>query len=320
LFTKHHPVGGESAAMAAVDHEGICRFGAKRIGPQIVALEDEIDGVRQNTDIEHVHWMRVASRRLQAMLPLFAECFKKRRYRRCMKSIKTVTRALGAARDIDVQIAFLENYRNNQEPGTGDMPGIIYLVAILRKQRQEKQMDVLNALDHLEQEETLEDLVSAIRHVRKKRVGSISPALSRRLYHIAGKRILTRLDDLLSYESSVQNPDDISGHHAIRIAEKKLRYTLEVYRPLYKDRIRPFLKNLKKMQEILGEIHDCDVWAGILKTGPDLNLPSGQDIIMLAQERKERRRLRYQELVSLWSVLKKKKIWDKFKKTIDAAL
>jgi CHAD domain-containing protein len=306
--------------MADVDHGGICRFGAKRIGPHIRALEEEIDGVEQNTDTEHVHWMRVASRRLRATLPLFADCFEKREYRRWMRSIKTVTRALGAARDTDVQIAFLENYRNRQEPRTGDMPGIMYLVATLRKQRQEKQADVLAALDHLENEGTLKDLTSAIRHIRKKHAGSITSARSRQLYHAAGQRILTLLDDLLSYESSVRNPDDISGHHALRIAEKKLRYTLEAYRPLYKNRIRPFLKNLKKMQEILGEIHDCDVWAGILKAGPDLNLPSGQDLIMLAQDRKERRELRYQELVSLWSVFKKKKIWDTFKKTIGAGI
>jgi CHAD domain-containing protein len=306
--------------MAAVDHGGICRFGAKRIRPHIRALEEEIDGVRQNTDTEHVHWMRVASRRLRATLPLFADCFERKEYHRWMRSIKTVTRALGAARDTDVQIAFLENYRNRKEPGTGDMPGIMYLVAILRKQRQEKQTDVLAALDHLENEGALKDLTSAIRHLRKKRAGSITSAHSRQLYHAAGQRILNLLDDLLSYESSVQNPDDISGHHALRIAEKKLRYTLEVYRPLYKNRIRPFLKNLKKMQEILGEIHDCDVWTGILKAGPDLNLSSGQDLIILAQDRKERRELRYQELVSLWSVFKKKEIWDKFKKTIGARI
>jgi CHAD domain-containing protein len=306
--------------MASADHGGICRFGANRIGPFIRALEEEIDGVRQNTDIEHVHWMRVASRRLRATLPLFADCFKKREYRRWIRSIKTVTRALGAARDMDVQIVFLETYINRQELGTGDMPGIMYLIASLRKQRQEIQADVLAALDHLEKEEPLNDLVLATRHIRKKRAGIISPAHSRQLYHVAGIRILTLIDNILSYESSVHNPDDISGHHALRIAEKKLRYTLEVYRPLYKNRIRPYLKYLKKMQEVLGEIHDCDVWTGILEGRPDLTSLSGQDLIMLAQDRKERRGQRYRELVSLWSVFKKKNIWDKFKKTVDAGI
>ncbi len=306
--------------MASVDHRGICRFGANRIGPYIRALEEEIDGVRQNTDIEHVHWMRVASRRLRATLSLFAGCFKKREYRRWMRSIKSVTRALGAARDMDVQIVFLENYINRQELGTGDMPGIMHLITSLRKQRQEIQADVLAALDHLEKEETLKDLISAIRPIRKKRAGSISPAHSRQLCHVAGKRILTLIDDILSYKSSVHNPVDISGHHALRIAEKNLRYTLEVYRPLYKNRIRPYLKYLKKMQEVLGEIHDCDVWTGILEGRSDLTSLSGQDLIMLAQDCKERRGQRYQELVSLWSVFKKKKIWDSFKKIAGAGI
>jgi CHAD domain-containing protein len=281
-------------------------------------MEEEIEGVRQNTDIEHVHWMRVASRRLRATLPLFAGCFKKKEYRRWMRSIKAVTRALGAARDTDVQIAFLVNYTSRQEPETGDLSGIVHLIATLTKQRQGNQVDVVAALDLLEHERTLENLASALRYVRKKRAGSTSPAHPRQLYHTAGDRIHTLLEDVLSYESSVKDPTDIAGHHALRIAVKKLRYTLEVYRPLYKNRLRSFLKSLKQMQEILGEIHDCDVWAGILAAGPELNLPPEQDLIMLSQDRKERRGLLYQELVSLWSDFKKKNIWEYLRNTVDA--
>ena len=74
------------------------------------------------------------------------------------------------------------------------------------------------------------------------------------------------------------------------------------------------------MQEVLGEIHDCDVWTGILEGRSDLTSLSGQDLIMLAQDCKERRGQRYQELVSLWSVFKKKKIWDSFKKIAGAGI
>jgi len=325
LFIKKLPGVGECGIVKGSDHGGICGFGVRRIAPLIRALEEEIDGVRLNTDIEHVHWIRVASRRLRATLPLFAACFKKKDYRRWMRSIKTVTRALSATRDTDVQIAFLENCISLQEQGTGDQPGIIHLIAMLRKQRDGIQADVVAALDVLENERIPEELASALLYLRKKSAGSTSPAHRRRLYHAARDRIHTLIENLLSYESNLQDPADITGHHAMRITAKKLRYTLEVYRPLYKNRFRPFLKTLKHLQEILGKIHDCDVWAGIL-TGEsaavkmELNLRLVQDVIMLAQDRKERRELLYHELVSLWSVLNKRKIWEDLRKTVDAGI
>ena len=311
--------------MAGADRGEICQFGAKRITPRIRALEEEIEGVRQNTDIEHVHRMRVASRRLRATLPLFAGCFEKREYRRWMRSIKAITRALSAARDTDVQIEFLEVHASSHEPAAKNLQGIPFLITTLRKRRELQQAEILAALDSLEQERTLGDLASVLQNLKKKDSRGISRDRSRPVYRAASTRIYPVLEDVISYDATVQDPADITGHHALRIAVKKLRYTLEVYRPLYKNRLRPFLKDLKRVQAILGEIHDCDVWAGILAGGSgsdglELSLPSGQDLNMLAQDRKERREQLYLELVFLWAVLKKKKIWDNLKKTVDAGI
>ena len=54
--------------------------------------------------------MRVASRRLRAALPLFRTCFPAKQYTRWMHEIAIITRALGEARDTDVQIAYLTRY------------------------------------------------------------------------------------------------------------------------------------------------------------------------------------------------------------------
>ena len=68
--------------------------------------------------------MRVASRRLRAALPLFSSCFPEKDFRHWMHEIKSVTRALGEARDTDVQIAFLKKYLKAQAvPVPADMTG-----------------------------------------------------------------------------------------------------------------------------------------------------------------------------------------------------
>ncbi len=69
-----------------------------------------------------------------------------------------------------------------------------------------------------------------------------------------------RLAALMQYERWVYNPDAVAEHHAMRIAAKKLRYTMEVYAPLYRRNLKKPLVRVKKIQEILGDLHDCDVW------------------------------------------------------------
>ncbi len=58
----------------------------------------------------------------------------------------------------------------------------------------------------------------------------------------------------------MHNPDAVYEHHALRIAAKKLRYTLETYAPLYRRGFTKPIARIKKVQDLLGDIHDCDVW------------------------------------------------------------
>ncbi len=46
----------------------------------------------------------------------------------------------------------------------------------------------------------------------------------------------------------------------MRIAGKHLRYTLEIFAPIYNQALIPYLQVMKEVQDQLGEIHDDDVW------------------------------------------------------------
>jgi CHAD domain-containing protein len=67
-------------------------------------LFDAADGVLDTGDIERVHDMRVASRRLRAVLEIYAPCFPRRRHREVLRDVKALADALGARRDPDVQL------------------------------------------------------------------------------------------------------------------------------------------------------------------------------------------------------------------------
>lgn len=74
-------------------------------------LFDNAENVLDTGDIERVHDMRVASRRLRAALEIYAPCFPKAAHREVLRDVKRLADALGARRDPDVQLAAVDRLR-----------------------------------------------------------------------------------------------------------------------------------------------------------------------------------------------------------------
>lgn len=115
--------------------------------------------VRLGADIEAVHDMRVASRRLRAAVSVFGEQFPSSACVKFAGEVRLVTRALGTARDLDVMIGALEALGNAQP--TRRQAGIMALVAAKRTERRRQQKAVGAALVRLEKRD-LPALLSVI--------------------------------------------------------------------------------------------------------------------------------------------------------------
>jgi CHAD domain-containing protein len=83
---------------------------ARTVATRAQELFDHADGVLDTSDIERVHDMRVASRRLRAVLEIYEPCFPQRELRSVLEDVKALADALGARRDPDVQLAQLEEF------------------------------------------------------------------------------------------------------------------------------------------------------------------------------------------------------------------
>jgi len=301
---------------------GTCVFGAGRLVPHIDALSREISGVRDGEDIEHIHRMRVASRRLRAALPLFSTCFSEKDFRYWMREVKKITRALGAARDADVQIAFLKKYLKTQNDATIPANPLAQLLARLQKRRRVLQDQVVTALDEMEESRILMLLQEAC-------VFPEQPRISRReLYSgilpVAADQIGDRIGKIFRYEPFVHNPDAVFEHHALRIAAKKLRYTMETYAPLYRRDLKKPIGRIKKLQDLLGDIHDCDVWIEQMSLAivrqRSRRLPKGDPLDTsvsaiaplrrLLVNREKRRANLYRQFVRYWDSLSRTGFWD----------
>jgi CHAD domain-containing protein len=84
---------------------------AKRVvAVRAAEVFEHSDGVLDMDDIEPLHDMRVATRRLRAALEVFAPAFSAKRHRKALKRVKALADALGERRDRDVAIEFLTGF------------------------------------------------------------------------------------------------------------------------------------------------------------------------------------------------------------------
>ena len=70
--------------------------------------------------------------------------------------------------------------------------------------------------------------------------------------------VLTRLNELHSFVPAVLSPDEVEALHDMRIAAKRLRYVLELTEPVFGEPAKEGAKAARRLQDLLGEIHDCD--------------------------------------------------------------
>ncbi|MGD6850466.1 MAG: YfcE family phosphodiesterase [Candidatus Bathyarchaeia archaeon] len=297
-----------------------CRFGAETLLKLLDGVDDLIDGVIENTDIECIHKTRVASRRLRAALPLFSACFDKKDYRDWTKEIKKVTKLLSQARDLDVQIAFIEQYLKKLSSAE-EKACINVLLKDHKSCRKNVQSPVDSGLKELKDCNTLGDVAQNCKDIVAQELNQPfdpNQVLEKAYWHIS-----YRLDDFLSLAAYVYMEKEKLKHHQMRIYAKKLRYTMECFAPLYPDKLNGEIQTIKRFQDVLGEMHDCDVWIDYIpqfnkKVQGKTKLSKGATKLKINQALHnfqayvvDRRKNNYNQFVKLWEEKQENGFFDK---------
>jgi CHAD domain-containing protein len=214
-------------------------------------------GARLGDDPEELHDLRVAGRRLDAILRQF-KSYLPAPLLQIRPALKTVLRALGDARDLDVALIELEAFsrglpeseRDNVEP----------LKRHLASESARARARMLSVLDSIWVRKSLQDLASllAARPASQPSSGELvlnaAPGLIRRRY-----RKLRKGADLLKPDSSME------AYHAVRGRSKRLRYALEAVAVIYGKPADAMLRALRRWQERLGVQQDAAVASRRLK-------------------------------------------------------
>ena len=121
---------------------------AVTVAVRAAELFEHAEGVLDTSDIERVHDMRVASRRLRAVLEIYAPCFPNAQFKPLLKEVKALADALGARRDPDVlldRLAALEGVLPK-----ADAPGIEAFAAPVHAEQERGNATLAQALEHAE--------------------------------------------------------------------------------------------------------------------------------------------------------------------------
>lgn len=159
-------------ARAIPDQRPDTRFGdaaAAAIEVRSREVFEHAAGVLDMGDIERVHDMRVATRRLRAALEVFDTCFPRKRHRRLLNEVKALADALGERRDPDVAIEELEAIV--AALGEPERPGITGLVEELRAEQRLGNRAVAGTLARVhdgELERRLLELAATARATRRE--------------------------------------------------------------------------------------------------------------------------------------------------------
>src|SRR5208282_3217608 len=210
-----------------------------------------------------IHRARVASRKLRAALGMFRTCWKRKPFKQWKKQIRRLAQNLGEARDQDVLIEFLVS-RLADVSDRLLVPGIASLLNHLERQRRWIQPRVLKAVDRFEASDVLKAMQACAGSTLNEAQDAPFVA-SAHAARQAEKCVRKRLKKLHDEASGLAAPEQHERHHAMRIAAKRLRYTLELARPVYSSQMAKTVDVVKRLQTLLGEVHDCDVWGAIFE-------------------------------------------------------
>ncbi len=224
-------------------------------------------GARLGENIEELHDMRVATRRMRAALRVFGEHLDAKKMEPFAKGLRRAGRTLGAVRDLDVFHDKMQAYLDTLPP------------------ERKAELDPLLAVWQVQRERTRQELMAYLDSTRyarfKERFGRFLqtpgagalPALTedgdliaQRVRYVVPVIIQERVAAVRAHGDWVAEPDaPLPRFHRLRIAGKELRYALEFFQEVLGPESKALIDTMKALQDHLGNLQDAVVASSLLR-------------------------------------------------------
>jgi CHAD domain-containing protein len=251
-------------------------------------VRDEMEKVRAKPDVENVHDLRVAIRRCRSVATVFEEIDPDEAWPEMRRRAKKLFRALGGLRDAHV----LEEWVSKLAPENDAVRMRIH--DLLEAEEPEKRNEVARAASKFDDKSWKRLRQRLRRRVRYIPVGGLAAECLAR----------ERFEEIKQLHLQALRTDKAKPWHALRIGLKKLRYTVETLLP---EHHAAWSADLKRLQDLLGEIHDLDVLAATVKAEANVEVAARDSWKEKIQRERDERVRVYRQLT-----LGKTSLWNKW--------
>lgn len=230
---------------------------SKIVGSGLAHLHGNWEAARASSryDPEHIHQMRVASRRLRTAFTVFGQVDRGLKAHPVVAELRWLGGLLGEARNWDVLLAETFPKLLATFPDEPALTALLHRATIQRRRARAALGGALDSARYVAVVLNLSEFVIAVRE---------RPALSVPVAPVAAM-ILTRRHKQLRKRARHLAELSMTERHALRIAAKKMRYTAEFFGSLFKGgKLDRFLRRFGQLQNVLGALNDLATTRGLL--------------------------------------------------------
>ncbi|TNF86876.1 MAG: CHAD domain-containing protein [Gammaproteobacteria bacterium] len=268
------------------------RLGANYLAEQMTALTTYEPYAYEGLHPEGVHQMRVATRRLRAALRAFGDVLPKKQARSLAAEAGWLCDALGAVRDLDVQLEHLHGYRESLPADR--QHSLDAYEQHLERARLRARRCLTRALDSNRFRRFETSYLSL-----QAQAQAVDPETSPTIAEFAHGYVPKRLAAVRRGGRRIQRDSPPADYHRLRIRIKKLRYGLEILIGPYGAELAKASKALRRLQGWLGDHQDACVAEEELTLYREAHAANGRErrtfgrLITSERDRAERLRRRF---------------------------
>lgn len=249
------------------------------LGDLTTVMQLNIPGVREDIDSEFLHDFRVSVRRARSLLSQMKNVLDTETTARLQQRLKAIGAITGTVRDLDVVLLKEPVYIDRVPPFL--KPGIVQLFRTLKRERRQARDRMVKAMAGNAFSTALADLDAFVQ--ADPETGSEGPAGGLPIGGLAKAAIYKRYRQIIKKGSRISDATPDERLHALRIDCKKLRYLLEFFSSLFpEEAMAALIKQLKQLQENLGDFNDLCVQQAFLTGHLQAAGPKTEQVVMLS--------------------------------------
>jgi CHAD domain-containing protein len=233
-------------------------------------------------DAEAIHDLRVGLRRLRTLLRPARSIYGKRKIRAASDELRRFAQATGIVRDEEVlheTLASLDLPRRTRRALDA------WIRSRARRERKLRATAVELLTTHEESlgRPSLDHALTALEScIRSRKQGKQAAS------EVARSAIDAAIEGVREAATLAPSTADAAAMHALRIREKRLRYTAEIFAEVLPGESARLAKDAAKMQKRLGELHDFDQAIAVVLQARSLSRPARPLVIEALREARAR--------------------------------